>query len=71
MCLGATAASSVVGRPVRVLSERGQKLETEFGARALVTIHPSALLRLPEGADPTTEFERFVSDLRLVHDLSG
>ena len=67
VCLGATAAQSVLGRPVRVLSERGEKLPTEFGAPALITVHPSALLRLADGADPDVEFARFVDDLRLVH----
>ncbi len=66
VCLGATAAQSVLGRPVRVLSERGQRLDTEFGAPALITVHPSSLLRLPEGADPAAEFARFVADLRLI-----
>lgn len=66
VCLGATAAHSVTGRNVRVLSERSQKVETEFGAPALITVHPSALLRLPDGADPAAEFERFVADLRLI-----
>jgi DNA polymerase len=68
VCLGATAAQTVVGRPVRVLSERGQRLDTEFGAPALITVHPSALLRLPEGVDPAVEFERFAADLRRVRD---
>lgn len=63
VCLGGTAAQSVVGRTVRVLSERGEKLPTEFGAPALITVHPSALLRLPQGADAEAEFARFVSDL--------
>jgi uracil-DNA glycosylase len=64
VCLGATAAESVVGRPVRVLSERGEKLPTEFGAPALMTVHPSALLRLSSDADADAEFARFVADLR-------
>jgi DNA polymerase len=66
VCLGATAAGSVLNRPVRVLSERGQLLETEFGVPALVTVHPSALLRLPPGSDPDAEFQRFVDDLRRI-----
>jgi DNA polymerase len=65
VCLGATAAQSVLGAPVRVGEERGRFLDTGFGARALVTVHPSALLRLPPGLDPETEFARFVADLSL------
>ena len=66
VCLGGTAAQSVIGRAVAIMSERGTKLDTEFGAPALVTVHPSSLLRLPPEADPTAEFERFVADLRRV-----
>ncbi|HUR59774.1 MAG TPA: UdgX family uracil-DNA binding protein, partial [Opitutaceae bacterium] len=67
VCLGATAAQSVVGRPVRVLSERGTKLPTDFGAPALITVHPSALLRLPDDADPEAELAKFVADLQHAH----
>jgi probable DNA metabolism protein len=66
VCLGATAAQSVLGRPVRVLTERGEMFPTEFGAPALVTIHPSALLRLPAEADADAEFARFAADLQRV-----
>jgi hypothetical protein len=31
-----------------------------------VTVHPSALLRLPPGVDANAEFEKFVADLRLI-----
>lgn len=66
VCLGATAAQSVLRRTVKVLSERGQLVETEFGARALITVHPSSLLRLPAGRDAEAEFAQFVADLRLA-----
>lgn len=67
VCLGATAAHSITGRDVRVLSERSQKVDTEFGAPALITVHPSALLRTPAGADPAAEFARFVADLKGIN----
>ncbi len=68
VCLGATAAHSVTGREVRVLTERNQKVETEFGPPALITVHPSALLRSATGADPAVEFAQFVADLRRIND---
>jgi len=49
-----------------VQEERGKILMTPAGRRVLITVHPSALLRLPPGADAEGEFERFVSDLRSV-----
>ncbi|MEO7414796.1 MAG: UdgX family uracil-DNA binding protein [Opitutaceae bacterium] len=64
VCLGATAAHSVLGTTsIRVLRDRGQLFPTEWGAPALVTVHPSSLLRLPEGSNPEAEFARFVKDL--------
>jgi DNA polymerase len=66
VCLGATAAQSVHGPAIRVTQQRGEKLETSFGIPSLITIHPSALLRLPPGADRKAEFARFVDDLRKI-----
>jgi DNA polymerase len=63
--LGATAAHALFNRPVRITEQRGQMLESEFG-RVLVTIHPSALLRLRDNTDFEPQFERFVADLRQV-----
>lgn len=68
VCLGASAARSVVGVDVKVTSERGQKLPTEFGAQALITVHPSSLLRLPSGENPETAFAAFVADLRKIRE---
>jgi DNA polymerase len=64
VCLGATAAQSVLERPVRVQAERGELRPTTFGAPALITVHPSSLLRLPEHANADTGFARFVTDLQ-------
>ncbi len=36
------------------------------GPRALITVHPSFLLRLPDEAARATEYSRFVADLTLV-----
>jgi len=68
LCLGATAARSVVGAEVRVLSERGTHRDTEFGIPALITVHPSSLLRMPEGGDAEEAFKHFVKDLRRIRE---
>jgi DNA polymerase len=62
VALGATAARSVLRAPVRVTEERGRVFDSELG-KTLVTIHPSALLRLSADRDIQSEFDRFVSDL--------
>jgi DNA polymerase len=65
VALGATAARSLFNSPIRVTETRGQFFDSQFG-RTLVTVHPSALLRLPPGIDASAEFEKFVADLRLI-----
>ena len=66
VALGATAARSLFGRPVTVTKLRGRMLELPDGAAALVTIHPSFLLRIQDAADKKREYARFVADLRLA-----
>jgi uracil-DNA glycosylase len=62
VALGGTAARALLGRSVAVLSERGQWFERNDGLRVLVTLHPSALLRMPSEHLPPA-FAQFVRDL--------
>jgi DNA polymerase len=62
--LGATAARSLFGRPVTISKVRGAILTLPDGGRALVTVHPSALLRMPDDEQKKIEFQHFVRDLR-------
>ena len=66
VCLGATAAQSVFGRAVRIHAERGIFHPNHLAPEALVTIHPSALLRIPDPALARTERIRFIEDLKLA-----
>lgn len=63
VALGATAARTLLGRPVAVTSERGRWFTRDDGLRVLVRLHPSALLRLPQAQRPAA-FDAFVQDLR-------
>jgi DNA polymerase len=62
--LGATAARSLFGRPMTISKVRGEILTLPDGGRALVTIHPSALLRMPDEEQKHAEYRKFVNDLR-------
>jgi uracil-DNA glycosylase family protein len=64
VALGATAARSLLGRPVTIGKLRGQTLHLADGTAAFVTIHPSFLLRIEDDADKQREYENFVADLR-------
>ena len=63
VAMGATAARSLMGRAVSVTAERGKWLVRPDGRKVLITLHPSALLRvLPEERDEA--FAAFVADLK-------
>lgn len=63
VALGATAARALLGRAVAVMSERGQWFARDDGLRVLVTLHPSALLRMDAG-ERDTAFAAWLADLR-------
>jgi len=64
VCMGATASQSVLGRAVGIQKERGSFLPHRSGADVMITIHPSALLRLQTHEEREREFNRFVSELK-------
>jgi uracil-DNA glycosylase family protein len=70
VCLGATAAQSLLGRSVRVTVDRGKDLPTPLAPHAVVTIHPSAVLRQRTSADRGRELKRLTADLKLAASLS-
>jgi DNA polymerase len=66
VAMGATAAQSVFGKITPINKSRGRLIDMADGRKALVTVHPSYLLRLPDEDAKTREYERFVDDLRLA-----
>ncbi|WP_324011853.1 UdgX family uracil-DNA binding protein [Microbacterium sp. JZ37] len=66
VALGATAARSVLGAPVKIGEARGTVLESADASATptIVTAHPSSLLRIREATDRQTAFDRLVDDLR-------
>ena len=48
VCLGATAAQSVLGAQFKLMQQRGQVLPAALAERVVATIHPSAVLRAPD-----------------------
>jgi len=71
LALGATAARSLLGRPVTLAKVRGRPLTVIDGATILVTIHPSFLLRIRDRVAEEHEYRKFVADLRTAAALSG
>ena len=71
VCLGTTAARAVLGRPTTISSVRGQVIEAPDGTPAVVTIHPSAVLRARDGEDRTALRRGLVADLALARDAAA
>jgi len=68
VAMGSTAARSVMGREMRVMSDRGQFFSHEWAESVLVTVHPSALLRIPEHERREAEWKLFVRDLGMINE---
>jgi uracil-DNA glycosylase len=66
LAMGTTAGYGVLLRQVRIGAERGRPIPFSDDIAVLLTVHPSALLRIPEPEQRHAEFERFVADLRLA-----
>lgn len=64
VALGVTALQSLSAHKGSLSAVRDTTLETREGRAMRATIHPSALLRLPDEADKHAEFDRFVADLK-------
>lgn len=45
VCMGATAAKSLLGRDFKVSERRGQWVESPLAPHVLATVHPSSILR--------------------------
>jgi uracil-DNA glycosylase len=70
VCLGATAARSLLGASFRVTQQRGKVLElpTPVGERrVLATVHPSSVIRAT-GEDRDVAYGSLVDDLRVASD---
>ncbi|MGN6734520.1 MAG: UdgX family uracil-DNA binding protein [Candidatus Binatia bacterium] len=66
VCLGATAAQSILGRVVPIGQARGKFSNGQRGEAVFITIHPSAIFRQRDESEREKEYLRFVSDMRLV-----
>ena len=66
VAMGATAAQCVFGKTTPINRNRGRTIELASGITALVTVHPSYLLRLPDENAKAREYERFVDDLKIA-----
>ena len=68
--LGATAGQTLFGAQFRITSFRGKIIrDSEWAPNIIVTVHPSAILRIPDPQDKEREFKAFAADLRLAREI--
>jgi DNA polymerase len=66
VCLGSTAAQTLLGRQFRVTAQRGALLPSDLAPIVVATVHPSSILRAPDDDAREREFKRFVADLKVA-----
>jgi uracil-DNA glycosylase family protein len=66
VCLGATAAQTLLGKDFRVSKHRGELIDSPLAPLVTATVHPSSILRAQDEESRQREMEAFVSDLKKV-----
>jgi DNA polymerase len=64
VCLGATAAQSLLGSAFRITKQRGVVQKTDWAPWLIATYHPSAILRGPDPDARQQMRQDFTADLR-------
>jgi uracil-DNA glycosylase family protein len=66
VCLGATAAQSLLGRTFKVTERRGELIQHDLAPFVVATVHPSSILRAPDDQKRHEEMASFIEDLKTV-----
>jgi uracil-DNA glycosylase family protein len=70
VCLGATAAQSLLGKEFSVTRQHGKLVESDLAPYAIATVHPSSILRAPDAESRRRQMREFVDDLKQVAALA-
>ena len=66
VCLGATAAQTLLGKDFRVSRQRGELIRSPLAPFVMATVHPSSILRAPDEEQRRAAREAFVADMKKV-----
>lgn len=66
VCLGATAAQSLLGKEFSVSRQRGQLITSMLARYVVATVHPSSILRAPDHSSRQLQMKEFVRDLTKI-----
>jgi uracil-DNA glycosylase len=70
VCLGSTAAQSLLGRTFSVTRQRGQLIDSPLAPFVMATVHPSSILRAPDENARNQQMQAFINDLKVVAHLA-
>lgn len=71
VCLGATAAQSVIGPQFKLMQQRGRLVSCALAQQVVATIHPSSVLRARDSNARRAASEMLVADLKVVARILG
>ena len=71
VCLGATAAQSLLGKNFSVTRQHGELVDSELAPFAIATMHPSSILRARDAESRQQQMSTFIDDLRQVARLAA
>jgi len=71
VCLGATAAQTLLGKGFSVSRQRGQLILSALAPKVVATVHPSSILRAREEEARKSQMQAFVRDLKVIGQLRG
>ena len=66
VCLGATAAQSLLGKDFRVSQQRGKRVQSTLAPYVIATVHPSSVLRAQDNEARRSQLQAFTEDLKQV-----
>jgi uracil-DNA glycosylase family protein len=70
VCLGSSAAQSLLGRTFSVTRQRGQLIDSPLAPFVMATVHPSSILRAPDENARNQQMQAFINDLKVVAHLA-
>jgi uracil-DNA glycosylase len=69
VCLGATAAQSLLGPKFKVTERRGKAIPSTLAPFLVATVHPSSILRAPDEEARQEAMTAFIDDMRMIADV--
>ena len=66
VCMGRSAAQSILGKVIKLEDIRGKFFKTSYCDNTIILPHPSAILRTENEDDKQQAYLRFVSELKLI-----